>query len=487
MPCQVQLERLLPCLSRIVPKMLRVPLVMQPQIPCVLCQGGSNAIDHWLSFCPIVHIAWAALRKANPPAINWRQTPAKHIGIAHTYLLFHLRRLVTEYGGLRPNITCVKVRSISAHALDLWQRTYQSFPATQLAWFRAPPAQADLHCTSTSDIRIQRFPDKGLCTTKAFKKDETIATFATADARLRMLLMQYARLPFPSATATLLPYTCHCGATHLKLCATADIPDNAALLIGEAAQWKGCLVQFDGSAHKRTRAGGAGVSLLQVTQDSTTLVRWKSIPLLNCPDNAIAEAHACLNAVHLATEFYHECLKQGIAQDGVVIQGDILPLLNYLQGRGRIKRLEVVKILGECQQLLARAPFIFRLVYLPRECNKLADHFAGIASATARKASDYPLHVVSHRAPPPYHLAQKLGFIIDHGTLHTDPVFVLTECPAPAPPQLAKLLGVITDLSPLGISPLRLMGMAVSMRLELLRKGCPAKRDCYSLAQIIMR
>ena len=207
--------------------------------------------------------------------------------------------------------------------------------------------------------------------------------------------MQYARLPFPSATATLLPYTCHCGATHLKLCATDDIPDNAVLLIGEAAQWKGCLVQFDGSAHKRTQVGGAGVSLLQVTQDSTTLVRWKSIPLLNCPDNAIAEAHACLNAVHLATEFYHECLKQGVAQDGVVIQGDILPLLNYLQGRGRIKRLEVVKILEECQQLLARAPFIFRLVYLPRECNKLADHFAGIASAAARKASEYPLQVAS--------------------------------------------------------------------------------------------
>ena len=31
--------------------------------PCVLCQSGSNAIDHWLSYCPVVHIAWAALYK----------------------------------------------------------------------------------------------------------------------------------------------------------------------------------------------------------------------------------------------------------------------------------------------------------------------------------------------------------------------------------------------------------------------------------------
>ena len=111
-----------------------------------------------------------------------------------------------------------------------------------------------------------------------------------------------------------------------------------------------------------------------------------------------------------------------------------------IPAEGDVQVWHIVKILEECQQLLARAPFIFRLVYLPRECNRLADHFAGIASAAAWKASDYPLQFVSHRAPPPYHLAQKLGFIIDHGTLQSYPAFVLTECPAPAPPQLAKLL-----------------------------------------------
>ena len=413
----------------------RGPLGDVALAPCVLCQDGANAIDHWLSYCPVVHITWAALCKGSPPPINWRQAPAKHIGVALTYLLFHLRRIVTEYGGLRPIIECVEVRAISGHAMDLWQRTYQSLPATLLASFRAPPTQADLQCTSTAHVRIQRFPqtqlesallpDKGLCTTKTFKKNETIATFVSADARLRTLLMQYARLPFPAATASLLPYTCHCGATHLRLSATEDIPDNAIVLLGEASQWRGCLVQFDGSAHKRTKAGGAGVSLLQVSQESTTLVRWKSVPLLNCPDNVVAEAHACLQAAHLAIAFYHDCLEQGLVQDG---------------GRGRIKRLEVVRILEECQQLLARAPFIFRLVYLPRECNKLADHFAGIASAVAQKASDDPIRVASHRALPPYHLAQKLGFLIDHGLLHENSAFVLTECPAAAPPQLAKLL-----------------------------------------------
>ena len=276
-------------------------------------------------------------------------------------------------------------------------------------------------------------PDKGLCTNRAFHKHDTLATFTSPDVRLILLFAQYTRLPFPAATAALLPYNCHCGAAHLRLQATDDIPDNAILLLGEAAQWQGRLVQFDGSAHKRTKSGGAGVSLLQVTQESTTLVRCKSMPLVNCPDNVIA-------AVQLAITYRRDCLQQGVAQDGVVIQGDILPLLNYLQGRGRVKRLEVVRILEECQQLLSCAPFIFRLVYLPRECNKLADHFAGLASARAQEAIDQPLVVASHRALPPYHLAQKLGFVIEHGILHAEPAFVLTEGPAAAPDLLAVLL-----------------------------------------------
>lgn len=303
--------------------------------------------------------------------------------------------------------------------------------------------QADSPCTHTTHVRIQRFPetqlesallpDKGLCTNRAFHKHDTLATFTSPDVRLILLFAQYTRLPFPAATAALLPYNCHCGAAHLRLQATDDIPDNAILLLGEAAQWQGRLVQFDGSAHKRTKSGGAGVSLLQVTQESTTLVRCKSMPLVNCPDNVIA-------AVQLAITYRRDCLQQGVAQDGVVIQGDILPLLNYLQGRGRVKRLEVVRILEECQQLLSCAPFIFRLVYLPRECNKLADHFAGLASARAQEAIDQPLVVASHRALPPYHLAQKLGFVIEHGILHAEPAFVLTEGPAAAPDLLAVLL-----------------------------------------------
>ena len=197
---------------------------------------------------------------------------------------------------------------------------------------------------------------------------------------------------------------------------------------------EGCLVQFDGSAHKHTQTGGAGVSLLHVTPSTTTLVQWLSIPLLSCADNVIAEAHACRAAIRLAFEYYVSCLSKGIYVDSVVAQGDILPIINYLQHKGRVKKPAVVAILDQCQQLLARAPCLLR------ECNRLADYFAGQASAAAKDAAGNPLVPLHHAALPPYQLAQSLGFIIEQGEVSQVPAFVLTECPSPAPQEPYTLL-----------------------------------------------
>ena len=442
------LTRLPPAVSRILTtEGCRTP---NTYVPCVLCQQGVNSIDHWLSFCQVAHLAWLALWVSAAPEINWRAAPSRCTGVALCYLLFHLRRLVTEYGGLRPVIACVRVRSVSQHVLDLWQRIYRSLPSTLLRHFRAPPQAGEVSCVDSSKIRLQRFPTvalesallpaKGLCTTQAFVAGDTIATFAKNDCRLRLLLTQHRKLPFPTATACLVPFVCHCGSTHLRLKATDDLSADTIILLSEPRNWQGCLVQFDGSAHKHTQTGGAGVSLLHITQTSTTLVQWLSLPLLSCPDNVIAEAHACRAAIELAFEYYVSCLSKGIAVDSVVIQGDILPIINYLQHRGRVKKPAVVAILDRCQRLLARAPCLFRLVYLPRECNQLADYFAGQASAAARDSIGDPLVPLHHAALPPYQLSQSLGFLIEQGDVTQAPAFVLTECPSPAPPGLSALL-----------------------------------------------
>ena len=334
--------------------------------------------------------------------------------------------------------------------LDLWQRIYSSMPSTLLRTFRAPPQSSRSACTDSTKIRLQRFPavvleaallpSKGLATIQSFAKGDIIATFVKQDHRLGLLLSQYRKLPFPTATACLVPFLCHCGATHLRLQAMDDMPANTILLLGEPQEWQGCLVQFDGSAHKNTQTGGAGVSLLHVTPSSTSLVQWLSTPLLSCPDNVIAEAHACRAAINLAFEYYVSCMAKGIPIDSVVIQGDILPIINYLQYKGRIKKPAVVAILEQCQQLLAQAPCLFRLVYLPRERNRLADYFAGQASAAAKEAEGNPLVPLHHVALPPFHLAQTLGFIIQQGDALQTPAFVLTERPSPTPHELHVLL-----------------------------------------------
>ena len=130
-------------------------------VPCVLCQQGANPIDHWLSFCQVVHLTWSALWASPAPDIDWRKIPSRSTGVALCYMLFHLRRLVTEYGGLRPVITCVRIRSISNHVLDLWQRTYHSLPSTLLRHFRAPPQAGNASCLDSTKIR-QRFPTVSL-------------------------------------------------------------------------------------------------------------------------------------------------------------------------------------------------------------------------------------------------------------------------------------------------------------------------------------
>ena len=132
----------IPTMHQLPPAIVRLPLsegCRRPDsyIPYVLCQQGVNSIKHWLSFCQVPHLAWLALWTSTAPELQWRTAPTKAAGVAMCYLLFHLRRLVIEYGGLQPVIARIRVRPLMQHVLDLWQRTYRSLPSTLLRRFRA--------------------------------------------------------------------------------------------------------------------------------------------------------------------------------------------------------------------------------------------------------------------------------------------------------------------------------------------------------------
>ena len=64
------------------------------------------------------------------------------------------------------------------------------------------------------------------------------------------------------------------------------------------------LVQFDGFCHSHSKAGGVGVAALQVTANDTFLTHGSSTAIPNCPDNIIAEAHACRDALLPAVRLY---------------------------------------------------------------------------------------------------------------------------------------------------------------------------------------
>ena len=65
------------------------------------------------------------------------------------------------------------------------------------------------------------------------------------------------------------------------------------------------------------------------------LLDWQAMAIAACPDNIYAETIACEQATLLAAEWYAK-----LAPDGkltVIIQGDILPLIQFLNYNARLR------------------------------------------------------------------------------------------------------------------------------------------------------
>ena len=215
-----------------------------------------------------------------------------------------------------------------------------------------------------------------------------------------------------------------CQQLHIQLDSTQELQQNTVLSLDLPSGCPVLLIQFDGSCHSHSKAGGAGVAALQVTADDTFLTHWSSTAIPNCPDNIIAEAHACRDALSLAARLYAEYPH---AFKKIIIQGDILPLINYMNYKGRIRRIEIAQIMEECQLLASQLSDLIQFEYLPRECNCLADYFAGFASAfLLSQPLDTTTSII---APLPYSLLHKHGFKVDHAeadiglTLNEQPQF----------------------------------------------------------------
>ena len=149
--------------------------------------------------------------------------------------------------------------------------------------------------------------------------------------------------------------------------------------------------------------------VLTVTPDAISVVSWHAFALHKCKNNIYAEAFGCLEALRTAHSHVQSALQAGLPSPDVTVQGDILPIVNFLTFKGRFRRLVVLPLLEKCQSLLARLPSI-NMEYKPRECNQFADHCAGLGTKAANPDRDSEADVVF--VDPPHELCATLGFAI---------------------------------------------------------------------------
>ena len=94
------------------------------------------------------------------------------------------------------------------------------------------------------------------------------------------------------------------------------------------------------------------------------LLEWQAIPIAQCPDNIHAETIGCQQATQLAAQWYAK-----LAPDGplnVLIQGDILPLIQYLNYNARLRYAGMQKHLIDIKQTALLNLPNHTFVYLPR-------------------------------------------------------------------------------------------------------------------------
>ena len=262
-----------------------------------------------------------------------------------------------------------------------------------------------------------------LVNTTRVAAESTIAILSPKDTRLSLLRLTTDRvLPYSGSVQMSTIVCTECQQLHIQLSCNQELAPNSVLSLALPAGCPLLIIQFDGSCHSLIKAGGGGVAALQITAEDTSLTHWSSVAIPDSADNILAEAHACKEALLLAIDLYSQ---HPFAFRKIIIQGDILPLINHMNHKGRIRRIEIAQIMEECQLLASQLSTIIQFEYLPRECNCLADYFAGFASAYLLSQ---PLdHKTKIDAPLPYTILHQHGFKVNH--TEVDIALTLVEQP----------------------------------------------------------
>ena len=157
-----------------------------------------------------------------------------------------------------------------------------------------------------------------------------------------------------------------------------------------------------------------------------------SVALGSCVDNVEAEAEAVAAGFTRLLDIIDETLGAAMAWDTpIYVQGDIQPIIRLLAHHGRLRRLDVLKILEPVRFGAAHRCRKVKWIFLPREVNIVADHLAGLATKFAldRLRSGGSIHGrVSVKAQPPLEQLLRIGARIRSICPPTgSPTFVFAE------------------------------------------------------------
>ena len=397
---------------------------------CRACGCGDNTIGHWTRWCPVpLIVAHVILRPSNRQStLNSIATISPRNTAICTLILASFRRLLRQEGAfLHQNKADAKpcgwwIQQLHFEvAKDAHLELNVPFPKVQ---------QSNPVCTvDMSKLDLQRVLPFTYDTLHA----PPMVTVATTDIQAGE---QVAILPLDSLyTASLnvlinapigrqknvdfqLHY-CQCGKYHVKVLALSSVLGSDMLVPAGFGQPK-LMAQFDGSAHRSRKIGGAGAALFQVDSTGMTLLDWGSQALPKCIDNIVAEGKGACLPITLYERYVEQCLQRKILPCPLdTFQGDIKSLLQHLDFRSRFRRLDMVGIVDQFHRKRSRLAPHSITEYRPREANVIADHLAGEASSYLLKLlgegeddlgdnpEDFPIF-----CDPPYELLLRENAVI---------------------------------------------------------------------------
>ena len=357
----------------LVPHLHRDPLVscsaqldQRLHDPCVACGCGDNSISHWSRFCVVPLLVLNYFCAETQVYTNMAQSVNNgDYAIAVASVVLHqFRRLLLERGGM---VHTQDARDLVTWNTQNWIDTlgelvHQALPAHMCcrSWYQLHASHTDttskccehtrfLQCTHTDPLHLLALSqaDKIVGVKDTIAKGATLAVLPAGHSILKLLHLQ-ANAQAPNAV--LVRVDCRCTVPHFRLESIDELIPNDLVNIGCGPQHitqPFLLCQFDGSCHHSYQIGGAGCCIFLVCHDSVQLLRRRAIGLHQCLDNVVAEVKACRFLIEEIVDVCtHEYASLDLRQSPIIVQGDILPVIKYLEYAGRLRRLDLSCRLG---------------------------------------------------------------------------------------------------------------------------------------------